>query len=353
MTVDASVTKRLREYYGKTIKHMGDLKENACRCTDDGFSPSVKNALMKLHPDILNRFYGCGSPLPPLLEGCSILDLGCGTGRDAYVASCLAGNSGRVVGLDMTEEQLAVARLYIKEHTERFGYSAPNVEFRQGYIEDLGGVGIEDDSMDIVISNCVINLSGDKKKLFSEIFRVLKPGGELIFSDVFAGRRVPSELYDDPVLHGECLAGAMYEEDFRRILLELNIRDYRLLNRRPVELQSEPVKRKIGMVDFYSVSVRVFKLASLEDICEDYGQAAIYKGTIDDYPHYFDLDDHHRFITGKPMLVCGNTASMLEQTRYSAHFNIIGDRSVHYGPFTCGPAAQKADNESGAGGACC
>ncbi|MDH4318054.1 MAG: methyltransferase domain-containing protein, partial [Desulfobulbaceae bacterium] len=239
MTLDISVKNRLRQYYGKTIGHVGDLKENACRCLDDGFAPSVKKALARLDPEILSRFYGCGSPIPPLLEGCTILDLGCGTGRDAYVASFLAGETGRVIGLDMTAEQLEVARRYVGEHTRRFGYEKPNVEFRRGYIEDLAGSGIADESVDVVVSNCVINLSPDKSKVFSEIQRVLKPGGELIFSDVFAGRRIPPEFYDDPVLHGECLAGAMYEQDFRRILLALGIRDYRVLSRRAVELRSE------------------------------------------------------------------------------------------------------------------
>jgi arsenite methyltransferase len=100
------------------------------------------------------------------------------------------------------------------------------------------------------------------------------------------------------------------------------------------------------------VTVRAFKL-ELEDLCEDYGQVAIYRGTIPDWPHWFDLDDHHRLHTGKPMLVCGNTAAMLQDTRYGAHFAVTGDRSVHYGPFDCRPGADKASDEEGCGGACC
>ncbi len=108
------------------------------------------------------------------------------------------------------------------------------------------------------------------------------------------------------------------------------------------------------MVDFYSVTVRAFKLNSLEDICEDYGQSAVYHGTMPEHPHAFDLDDHHRFLTGKPMLVCGNTASMLSETRYAAHFKVLGDRSTHYGPFVCAPAVERPDGESvGSGGSCC
>ena len=116
----------------------------------------------------------------------------------------------------MTDEQLDTAQKYIDYQTKQSGYARPNVEFQKAYIEDLKEAGIKDNSVDVVISNCVINLSPDKQAVFSEIFRVLKPGGELYFSDIFTGRRLPEYLKDDPVLYGECLAGALYREDFRR-----------------------------------------------------------------------------------------------------------------------------------------
>jgi len=213
----------------------------------------------------------------------------------------------------------------------------------------LDEIGIADESVDVVISNCVINLAPDKRRVFEEILRVLKPGGELYFSDIFTGRRVPQALVDDPVLRGECLGGAMYIEDFRRMLRELGVVDYRVSASRRVSLDDPEVEAMAGMIDFHSRTIRLFKLDDLEDICEDYGQTADYKGTIPQSPHAFVLDDHHTFITGKPMLVCGNTASMLEKTRYARHFIVNGDRSTHYGAFECGPAAA---SES-AGGACC
>jgi len=343
----------LREYYGKILTGSHDLKTNACCCADVGLPPLIREALAEINDEIIARFYGCGSPLPPLLEGRTILDLGCGTGRDAYVAAKLAGPRGYVIGVDMTDEQLEVARRNIDSQMRRFGHDKANIDFRKGYIEDLAALDIADNSVDVVISNCVLNLSPDKPAVFSEIFRVLKPGGELYFSDVFSGRRVPGHLHADPVLHGECLAGAMYREDFRRLLLSLGIHDFRLTESRRISLDNRETEEKIGMVDFYAVTVRAFKLDCLEDICEDYGQVAVYHGGIADFPHHFDLDDHHRFISGKPMLVCGNTAAMLSETRYAPYFTIHGDRSVHYGPFACGPAAAKADGEDGSGGACC
>ncbi|MBW7995912.1 MAG: methyltransferase domain-containing protein [Candidatus Glassbacteria bacterium] len=344
--------KTLRDYYGTILKAGSDLKTSACCSSDENLSPRIKAALAELNDEVLSRFYGCGSPLPPLLEDCTVLDLGCGAGRDAYLAARLAGPSGRVIGVDMTGQQLDVARRNLDSQMKRFGYAKANVEFHQGFIEDLRAIGIEDGSIDVVISNCVLNLSPDKRAVFSEIFRVLKPGGELFFADIFAGRRVPERFHSDPVLHGECLAGAMYREDFRRLVRDLGCLDHRVVTSRRIELNAPEIEAKIGMIDFHSVTVRAFKL-NLEDICEDYGQVAIYKGTIPDWPHCFDLDDHHRFFTGKPKLVCGNTAAMLQETRFADHFTVTGDRSVHYGAFDCNSGAGQAAADSSTGGACC
>ena len=325
----------LKEYYGKILNKTTDLKTNACCVTGETFPPAVKKILPLINYEIIEKFYGCGSPIPPVIEGCTVLDLGCGTGRDVYITSALTGETGYVIGVDMTDEQLDVARRNIDSQMTTFGYNKPNVDFRKGYIEDLTSVKIKDNSVDVVISNCVINLSPDKQSVLSEIFRVLKPGGELFFSDVFSGRRIPSELKYDPVLHGECLGGALYIEDFRRIVRDLGCLDFRIVSKRPFAINNREIENKIGMIDFYSITMRVFKLKTLEDICEDYGQTAVYKGTIPGYPHKFDFDDHHVFTTGKPVLVCGNTASMLSETRYSDYFTVQGDRSTHFGAFEC------------------
>lgn len=343
----------VQNYYGKKVQSTHDLKTSAC-CTTEDFPLPHRKILAEIEEEILTKFYGCGSPIPPALEGKTVLDLGCGTGRDVYLASKLVGEQGLVIGVDMTEEQLSVARKHLPRQMERFGYSKPNVDFRQGFIEDLHSAGIEDNSIDVIISNCVINLAADKEKVFSEIFRVLKPGGELYFSDVFSGRRIPSHLKEDPILYGECLSGALYIEDFRRILRKIGILDYRVVTSRPLSIDDPEVEARIGMIDFYSMTIRAFKLDSLEDICEDYGQIAIYHGTLPDSPHRFVLDDHHIFITGKPMLVCGNTASMLQETRFAKYFTIIGNRSTHFGPFDCKPVvANTSATENTMGGSCC
>ncbi len=250
----------------------------------------------------------------------------------------------------MTNEQLSVAKQYVGWHMDKFGYKKPNVEFIHGYIEELQQAGIEDDSIDLVVSNCVINLSPDKEAVFSEIIRVLKPGGELFFSDVFSGRRIPERLKQDKTLYGECLGGAMYKEDFRRLMTKLGIPDVRILETRLLELEDPELFKKAGMIDFYSMTVRAFKVEQ-EDICEDFGHVAYYNGTIPEEPHRFILDDHHEFKTGMPVPVCGNTANMLSASRYKAHFKIAGDFSTHYGPFDCSPAGDITSNNDTAG--CC
>ena len=342
-----SVIEQVKDYYGKQLQSKDDLKVGAC-CCDSAPPAEIRDILPLISDEILDRFYGCGSPLPPLLEGKTVLDLGCGTGRDVYIASKLAGESGCVIGVDMTTEQIETAIKYQDEQRKRFGFEKSNVKFYQGYIEDLKAVGIEDNSIDVVISNCVINLSPDKEQVFKEIYRVLKPGGELYFSDVFADRRIPEHLAADPVLRGECLSGVLYVEDFRRLMMKVGFTDFRYTNIRNLTLDNEEVYKLLGFASFSSRNVRAFKLDSLEDICEDYGQVAWYDGSIPCHPHYFDLDDHHRFFTNKPMLVCGNTASMISDTRYGKAFKVLGDRSLHFGAFAgCG-----SDNGSGCGSDC-
>lgn len=335
----------IQQYYGETLTGSSDLKTGAC-CSPESMPDHLQAWLRELPREVTDRFYGCGSPIPAALEGATVLDLGCGTGRDAFLVSRLAGPKGRVIGLDMTPAQIEVARQAQTQHRQRTRLD--NLDFRHGRIEDLAGAGIDANSIDVVISNCVLNLSADKTRVFSEIFRVLKPGGELFFSDIYADRRIPRELLEDPVLRGECLAGAMYNEDFRRMLAVNGVADHRVTARSPVALLDAEIEARIGMVRFESVTVRAFKL-DLEDRCEDFGQLATYRGSIAHHPHRFILDDHHNFERDRPLPVCGNTAAMLAQTRYAPHFEVSA-RRAHFGLFGCASAAS-ADADTAA--ACC
>lgn len=349
-TISEKKKENVKNYYGRILKTNEDLKTSAC-CITDSLPDEIKSILRNIEPEILDKFYGCGSPIPKLLNGCTVLDLGCGTGRDVYIISRLVGENGFALGIDMTDEQLAVAHKYKDVQMERFGYSKCNVDFRKGYIEDLKEAGIKGNSMDAVISNCVINLSPDKPHVFKEIFRVLKPGGELYFSDVFTNARVPQEFQDDALAYGECLGGALYIEDFRRIMADLGCPDYRIVQKRKIDISDPILAKKAGPIEFYSMTIRAFKLNDLEDRCEDFGQVAYYQGTIDGCPNAFILDDHHTFIMDKPTLVCGNTASMLINTRYGKHFKIVGNKSRHFGLFPCDSASSET-NLTEKGGCC-
>ena len=187
------------DYYSElTTKKGGELASSVCSCAAGSVPEHVREIVKELPDEIVERYYGCGSPLPDGLEGLTVLDLGCGTGRDVYVAAKLVGPTGRVIGVDMNDDQLAVAQKYRDEMARKWGYS--NVEFRKGFIEDLGTAGIQDGSIDVVISNCVINLSPDKCLVFKEIWRVLKEDGRLYFSDIFADRPVPESINKHPLL---------------------------------------------------------------------------------------------------------------------------------------------------------
>lgn len=334
-----TITEDVKRYYGETLQRSEDLKTNAC-CTGDIYPPHIKKILAEIHPEVLSKYYGCGLALPQELEGTSILDLGSGSGRDCYLLSKLVGETGRVVGIDMTDEQLRVAEKHLDYHRQVFGYKRSNVTFLKGEIEALDALDLQDESFDIISSNCVINLSYDKRAVLGEAFRVLKEGGELYFSDVYSDRRIPSQLVKDPVLYGECLSGALYWNDFLQLAKSVGFTDPRAVSASPITIENQEVQDKVGSIKFYSVTYRLFKLPQLESDCEDYGQAVIYKGTIPHAKTTFFLDSHHMIETGKVFPVCGNTYRMLHDTRFRKHFEFLGNMDHHYGIFEgCGGAA--------------
>ncbi|GHA05426.1 methyltransferase [Arenicella chitinivorans] len=344
---------QVQDYYGQVLQNSSDLKTDAC-CTDEGMPAYLKPILSKVHDEVLVRYYGCGLVLPEELDGARILDLGSGAGRDVYALSALVGAQGQVVGVDMTAEQLAVANTYREYHAEAFGFSSPNTTFHQGYIERLDQLRLEPASFDVVISNCVINLSPDKQAVLSQCYDLLKPGGEMYFSDVYAERRTPQHLIDDEELYGECISGALYWNDFINLAKQSGFKDPRLVKSRPLAIENPALQAKLGDRRFYSATYRLFKLDDLEPACEDYGQAVRYRGTIAHHPDKFVLDGHHVIETGKMFPVCGNTYRMLAETRFAPHFEFFGDWDTHYGIFDgCGTELPFAESATASGGACC
>lgn len=383
-----AVRQEVQDYYGATLQTTNDLQTNACLTS--GAPPRyVRDLLPRIHPNVRAKYYGCGLCLPSYnLKGCHILDLGCGAGRDVYLASQLVGPTGKVVGVDMTDAQLDVAREHQIYHAETFGYA--NTHFVKGYLETLDDLDeLADASFDVIISNCVLNLCTDKAAVLRSCYRLLKPGGEFYFSDVYANRRVPQALRDDPELWGECVSGALYWNDFVTLSKQAGFADPRLVEDSPIELGNAKMKEAVashGNLQFYSATYRLFKLDGLEPACEDYGQAVAYKGTIrlggvpsgnggggtnggaDDAPtsvaeSSWVLDKHHVFEQGRILPVCGNTYRMLnDNPRAAPHFDFYGTWDCHYGifegcgtslPFDTVAAMGSGGKSGGGGGGCC
>jgi SAM-dependent methyltransferase len=346
----------VKNYYGKVLKSSQDLKTSAC--CDGGAVPwHLEDLLANVHEDVRAKYYGCGIVVPAALANARVLDLGSGSGRDAYLIAQMVGAEGEVVGVDMTDEQLAMANTHIDWHMDRFGYQRPNVRFLKGYIEKLGELGLPPASFDVVVSNCVINLSVDKLAVLRGAFDLLKPGGELYFADVYCDRRLPDHVKADPLLYGECLGGALYWNDFLPMAKQAGFLDPRLVTSRPITVENAAMRAKLGPARFFSATYRLFKLDGLEAACEDYGQAVIYKGTVPQESEVFQLDGHHHIECGKVFPVCGNTWRMLADTRFAPHFDFIGDFSTHYGIFPgCGtalPFATEAAPPAKTSGGCC
>lgn len=342
-----SIKENVQKYYGETLQSTDDLKTSAC-CPADAIPDYIKPYIANIESEIIEKFYGCGSPIPQSIEGLTVLDLGCGTGRDVYILSQMVGQNGRVIGVDMTENQINVAKKYQTIQSEKFNHKTPNTEFILGNIEDLAKAGIKDNSVDLVVSNCVINLSNNKEQVFKEIHRILKPGGELYFSDVYSDRRIPEKVKNDETIYGECLGGALYTNDFRRIMAKVGFNDYRIMSNSIIDISDEKIKNSVGNIKFYSQTIRTFK-CDFEDRCEDYGQFVIYNGGGEN-PHIFNLDPDHQFIAHKPELVCSNSAMMVQETRFSKFFKVHGDTSIHFGEFDCG-GSNPTDDEN-IGGCC-
>ncbi len=325
-----------RSYYGQVLTGSKDLRTDACSLADAP-GPALARAIARVHPDVRARYYGCGFIAPAGIKGARILDLGSGAGQDAYVLAQLVGEGGHVTGVDATPEQLAVARAHEDWHRERFGYARSNVQFVEGDIEQLEALGLPEAGFDVIVSNCVINLVADKAAVFRAAHRLLKPGGELYFSDVYADRRVPEALKGDPVLHGECLSGALYWNDFLSLAKHAGFADPRLVTDRPLGIGDASVAAMVQGIGFFSATWRLFKLDGLEPECEDYGQAVVYRGSLDGHPHSFELDKQHVLETGRIFPICGNSWKMLADTRFAPHFDFIGDFSRHFGIFAgCG-----------------
>jgi arsenite methyltransferase len=226
---DTEIKKSVREGYAKVAKQDSSCcneKSTCCNSTQSardiskniGYSEEDVNNV----PDGANLGLGCGNPvaLASLKEGETVLDLGSGAGFDCFLAANKVGQGGRVIGVDMTPEMLEKAR----ENAAKDNYT--NVEFRLGEIENLPAA---DRSVDVIISNCVINLAPDKRRVFKEAFRVLKPGGRLMVSDIVLPRALPQSIKDSIEAYVGCIAGAVLESDYLEAIETAGFQDVKIV----------------------------------------------------------------------------------------------------------------------------
>ncbi len=317
----------------------------ACLCLPVSYDKSL---LQVIPAEIIEKDYGCGDPSRYIHEGETVLDLGSGSGKACYIIAQIVGAQGKVIGVDFNPPMLALARKYQQTIGDRLGYH--NVEFRRGKIQDLqtdselvdrylkrnpiGSVAdlarlddfraricheqplVADESIDVIVSNCVLNLvrPEDKKRLFAEMYRVLKRGGRVAISDIVSDEPVPEHLAQDPNLWSACVSGAFQEEEFLRAFEDAKFHGMKI-----EEFSSEPYQTVEG-IEFRAVTVTAFK--GKEGPCIERNQAVIYRGP---WKQVVD-DDGHTLERGARMAVCDKTFKLYAQAPYAGQFIPLSPR---------------------------
>lgn len=372
MTVETLVSERYAEG--------AQVRQEALCCPVD-----YDVSLLKMLPtEIIERDYGCGDPSRYVEKGDVVLDLGSGGGKICYMAAQLVGDEGSVIGVDMTDEMLALARSYTSEMAEKLGSN--RVDFKKGYIQDLAldveamesflkDSPVQDipslqafeqwksqqksqspliaaNCVSLVVSNCVLNLvaQSDRAQMLQEVFRVLKPGGRVAISDIVCDEVVPTHLQDDAELWSGCISGAFQEKEFVQAFIDAGF-----VGVEYDKWESEPWQVVEG-IEFRSVTLVATKPAQSGLV--DGGQAVSYRGpflTVED-------DLGNRFTRGDRTAVSKRTFELLTRGNYQKHFiGMQPEKEIDHGCFckpagTLRPAAEtKGGAHAGGDGAtgCC
>lgn len=345
------------------------LAPEAALCCPVDYDPQF----LKIIPaEVIEKDYGCGDPSKYLHPGETVLDLGSGTGKICFIAAQVVGPTGRVIGVDMTDDMLEVAERNAPIVAERIGYS--NVEFRKGRIQDLAldlnlldqelkknpisdvasylaadAIAsdlrikqplIPSDSIDVVVSNCVLNLVETplKRQLFEEIFRVLKKGGRAVISDIVSDEEIPMHLQNDAYLWSGCISGAYTEEGFLHAFAEAGFYGIEILKRDDAPWQT------VEGIEFRSVTIQAWK--GKQGPCYERNQAVVYKG-----PFLKVLDDDgHAMERGKRYAVCDKTFNLYQAAPYKQHFAFIEPLTdiplAEAKPFNCAASALRHPKET-------
>jgi arsenite methyltransferase len=352
----------VRDRYGAAA-----LQKEAALCCPVDYDP----AYLKVLPDeILEKDYGCGDPSRHLKSGDVVLDLGSGAGKICFIASQVVGPKGRVIGVDMNDPMLALARRWQPEIAARIGHD--NVTFRKGRIQDLAldlgrleawlaehpvtdGASLSaleaekarlcaeaplvpDGSVDVVVSNCVLNLVSDaeKRRLFREIHRVLRRGGRAAISDIVSDEPIPAHLKADPKLWSGCISGAMQEDEFLKAFEEAGFYGIAIAAR------DEKPWQVVDGIELRSLTVVAYK--GKEGPCLEHLDAVVYKGPF----RSVEDDDGHRYRRGERVAVCRKTFELLGKAPYADHFEAIRglDDLEAPAPFACSGTMIRDPRES-------
>ena len=338
-------------------------------CCPVNYNPEYLKAIPT---EVIERDYGCGDPSQYVRRGETVLDLGSGTGKICFIASQVVGPAGRVIGVDMTDDMLEVARRNAPTVAEKIGFA--NVEFRKGRIQDLAlDLEVLDaelkkrpitdaasflaadeladelrvthplvatDSVDVVVSNCVLNLVelGSKPQLFREIFRVLKLGGRAVISDIVADEEVPAHLQNDAELWSGCISGALTEEGFLKAFEDAGFYGIEIL-----KFDIEPWRTVEGY-EFRSMTIQAFK--GKQGPCFERKQAVIYRGP---FKEVLD-DDGHRMERGVRYAVCDKTYNLYHKEPYASFFDFLPPLDPisldQAAPFDCQRTARRHPRET-------
>lgn len=303
-------------------------KPTAGLCCPKSYDSELRSHIPK---EAFDHNYGCGGPVAKagLHPGEVVVDLGSGVGIDCFVAARMVGAKGRVIGVDMTDEMLAKANLFRVSVAKNLGYDV--LEFRKGIIEDIP---VESDSVDVVMSNCVLNLSPDKGLVFDEIFRILKPGGRIVISDIVSDREVEKKHRDQKELWTDCYTGALSVGEFIKMFADAGFRG--------LTQTDESSWTEVAGYNFSSLTLTAYKFADKTKVSA-YGEYAIYLG-----PYASVQDDkgnvYKRFA---PSLVDENASAMLRMAPFAASFLVVG-RAV----LSDSSKGSAAKAEAPAGGCC-
>lgn len=326
MAVSDSKKGTVQAVYGEAAKAPAGL------CCPQSYRPDLLSHVPKA---ALDRNYGCGSPLlkASVQSGEVVLDLGSGVGIDCFVAAKMVGKNGKVIGIDMTDDMLQQAAEFNQQVSTNLGFDV--VEFRKGVIEQLP---VADNSVDLVISNCVLNLSSKKDEVLKEILRVLKPGGRMVISDIVSDRDIEPEDQDNETLWAECYTGA--------IPVGRLVETYESIGFLGLTQLAETPWRELEGYNFGSLTLRAFKLPRSSE-CNYGGHIAVYLGP---YASVKDEEDHE-FKRFEAVEVCDATAERLRLGPYAEAFTVVDVPALARGASSCGAGGCGTGSSCGTGSA--